>query len=487
MVNSQMRVRKTVGGFLPLFIIAVLLTLNYSGCERHNPIVFEGQLAGAKVSLRIPDLGKPAQQGNFDITLTVCVQGGGSTVHEMEVKDYRVQGNLEVPAEKYLWIEAEAEIDTQMYRGESDTLFLLPGKITTVMITLDPAIGPTPNHPPNLPSNPYPPDGATEQPLNVTISWSCSDPDSGDVLTFDVYFGSDSILTLVSSAQSETTYDLPENLEQNQTYYWKIVAMDSHYDQTIGPIWSFGTAPDSVVVFADPNLEQAVRDYIGKPIGEIFISDVDTITVFQADSADVQKIEGIEYFQSLHTLLMWGNQISDIAPLQNLAQLRNLDLWSNRISNLTALQNLTQLSYLCLDDNEISDITPLENLTQLYWLGVSGNQISDITPLENLTQLCWLGVGGNKISDITALQNLTQLTTLELYGNQVSDITALQNLTQLSTLCLEDNLIEDILPLVNNSGMDDGDEVWLEDNPLSDTSIYEYIPALKERGVTVYY
>jgi hypothetical protein len=40
---------------------------------------------------------------------------------------------------------------------------------------------------------------------------------------------------------------------------------------------------------------------------------------------------------------------------------------------------------------------------------------------------------------------------------------------------------------VNNSGMDDGDEVWLEDNPLSDTSIYEYIPALKERGVTVYY
>jgi hypothetical protein len=40
---------------------------------------------------------------------------------------------------------------------------------------------------------------------------------------------------------------------------------------------------------------------------------------------------------------------------------------------------------------------------------------------------------------------------------------------------------------VNNSGMDDGDEVWLEDNPLSDTSIYEYIPALEERGVTVYY
>ena len=511
MGNSQMKAKRTIGVFLPLFIIAVLLILNYGGCEKHNPIVFEGQLSGAKILLRLPDLDKPSQvDGNFDISLTVNIEDGGSTVHEMEVKDYNVQGNLEVPAEKYLWIEAEAEIDAQPYRGESDTLFLSPGKLTTVMITLQPAIGPTPNQPPNPPSNPYPPDGATEQPLNVILSWSCSDPDSGDVLTYDVYFGSDSTPPLVSSGQSDTTYDPPESLNPGAIYYWKIVAMDSHYDQTEGPIWSFTTATDTTIVtFADPNLEQAVRDWIGKPTGDIYVSDVDTITYFRADTANIQNIEGIEYFHSLQTLGMRGNQISDITPLQSLTQLSGLGLSGNQISDITPLQNLTQLNRLTLYENQISDITPLENLTQLYWLDLSSNQISDITALENLTQLYWLGLGSNQISDITALENLTQLYWLGLSSNQISDITPLQNLTQLSGLHLGDNqisditplqnltqltkldlgynLIEDILPLVNNSGMDDGDEVWLTDNPLSDTSINDYIPQLKARGVTVYY
>ncbi|MFQ5870248.1 MAG: leucine-rich repeat domain-containing protein, partial [Candidatus Zixiibacteriota bacterium] len=347
----------------------------------------------------------------------------------------------------------------------SDTLFLSPGKLATVVITLDPAIGPTPNQPPNPPSNPHPPDGATEQPLNVVLSWSCSDPDSGDVLTFDVYFGSDSIPPLVSSTQSETTYDPPENLEQNQTYYWKIVAMDGHYEQTVSPIWSFGTAPDSVVVFADPNLEQAVRNWIGKPIGDILVSDVDTITYFWAESEYIQSLEGLEYFVSLNYLLLPFNEISDITPLQNLTQLYSLDLFSNQISDITSLQNLAQLTWLDLELNQISDLTPLENLTELTWLRLRANQIAEIDRLQNLTQLTGLFLGDNQISDITPLQNLTQLMWLDLGYNQ----------------------IEDILPLVNNSGMDDGDEVWLGENPLSETSINEYIPQLEARGVTVYY
>jgi len=462
MGNSQMRVKKSIGVFLPLFIIAVLLILNYGGCEKHNPIVFEGQLSGAKILLRLPDLDKPSQfDGNLDITLTVNIEDGGSTVHEMEVKDYNVQGHLEVPAEKYFWIEAEAEIDTQPYRGESDTLFLSPGKLTTVMITLDPAIGPTPNQPPNPPSNPYPPDGATEQPLNVVLSWSCSDPDSGDVLTYDVYFSSDSIPPLVSSGQSDTTYEPPESLERNQTYYWKIVAMDSHYDQTAGPIWSFGTAADSVVAFADSNLEQAVRNWIGKPTGDILVSDVDTITYFKADSANIQSLEGLEYFASLNFLSLWQNQISDIAALQNLTQLTSLGLPENQISDITPLQSLTELILLYLPGNQISDITPLQKLTDLTSLDLRVNEISDITPLQNLTQLYWLGVAGNQISDITPLQNLAQLTALSLRDNQISDITPLENLTRLTWLDVGGNQMSDITPVENLTQLTD---LYLERN-----------------------
>ena len=57
----------------------------------------------------------------------------------------------------------------------------------------------------------------------------------------------------------------------------------------------------------------------------------------------------------------------------------------------------------------------------------------------------------------------------------------------LSGLYLETNQIDDILPLVENPGLGGGDQVNLEDNPLSSESINVYIPELEARGVTVIY
>jgi len=50
---------------------------------------------------------------------------------------------------------------------------------------------------------------------------------------------------------------------------------------------------------------------------------------------------------------------------------------------------------------------------------------------------------------------------------------------------LGNNSIVDISPLVANSGLSEGDTVYLRGNPLSDTSLNEYIPQLEERGVKV--
>jgi len=56
----------------------------------------------------------------------------------------------------------------------------------------------------------------------------------------------------------------------------------------------------------------------------------------------------------------------------------------------------------------------------------------------------------------------------------------------LQSLNFNDNNVVDILPLINNSGIDNGDIVWLENNELNDTSINIYIPQLEARGVTVH-
>ena len=56
------------------------------------------------------------------------------------------------------------------------------------------------------------------------------------------------------------------------------------------------------------------------------------------------------------------------------------------------------------------------------------------------------------------------------------------------SLRLNENQISDISPLVENSGLGEGDEVWLEDNNLDLTEgseDMEDIETLEERGVKV--
>jgi hypothetical protein len=86
-----------------------------------------------------------------------------------------------------------------------------------------------------------PSDGATDQSVNVNLSWSGGDPD-GDRVTYDVYLeASDSTPdVLVSDDQSGTSYD-PGTLVTGTHYYWQIVAADEHKAITIGPVWAFTT------------------------------------------------------------------------------------------------------------------------------------------------------------------------------------------------------------------------------------------------------
>jgi hypothetical protein len=95
------------------------------------------------------------------------------------------------------------------------------------------------NNPPNQPSNPNPANGATEQPVQLTMTWTCTDPD-GDPLTYDIYFGTSNNPPLASSNQSNASYN-PGQLSNSTTYYWKIVAKDNQGATTSGPIWNFTT------------------------------------------------------------------------------------------------------------------------------------------------------------------------------------------------------------------------------------------------------
>jgi len=120
---------------------------------------------------------------------------------------------------------------------------------------------------PSRPYNPSPADGSLDQPINATLSWTCSDP-QGDQLTYDVYFGDSYPLTLVSEGQTETTYD-PGPINPNTTYHWKIKAKkaDNPFYYQVGKTWHFTTEYLSWQcgdVFTDPRDGQ---DYLTIDLG----------------------------------------------------------------------------------------------------------------------------------------------------------------------------------------------------------------------------
>jgi hypothetical protein len=85
-----------------------------------------------------------------------------------------------------------------------------------------------------------PSDGETGVEYAPTLSWAASDPDPGDILNYDVYFGTSPSPPKVAERLNTTTYQ-PGKLMALTRYYWKIVARDNHGVETVGPILSFTT------------------------------------------------------------------------------------------------------------------------------------------------------------------------------------------------------------------------------------------------------
>jgi len=198
------------------------------------------------------------------------------------------------------------------------------------------------------------------------------------------------------------------------------------------------------ITIPDMHLEAAIRNAIGKPVGDIFAADL----------------------QGLQELIAVGPGIH----------------------NLTGLEYCSNLEHLNLSENAVADLSPISNLTMLTYLNLNDNHISNISPLGQLQRLEYLNLGTNHISNISYLLGLINLTDLYLGENAVRDLISLRFLGELKNLDLHSNRLDDISVLVQNLGLGQGDRVWLEDNnldwwPTSDD--VHNIRALQDRGATV--
>jgi len=96
------------------------------------------------------------------------------------------------------------------------------------------------NKPPNQASDPIPEDGATSVPVYIKfLYWNGSDPNSGDTLTYDVYFDDVFPPAQKSWDQEEEYWEIPYTLTLYKTYHWRIDTYDREGLKTMGINWSF--------------------------------------------------------------------------------------------------------------------------------------------------------------------------------------------------------------------------------------------------------
>jgi len=95
-------------------------------------------------------------------------------------------------------------------------------------------------NPPHVPANPNPADGSIA-PRSLTLSWSGSDPDPGDSVSYRVYLEANAS-PIASLCEGPSTTCEAANLSPNTDYYWRVVATDQRGMTSSSPIWHFRTA-----------------------------------------------------------------------------------------------------------------------------------------------------------------------------------------------------------------------------------------------------
>ncbi|HLN64290.1 MAG TPA: leucine-rich repeat domain-containing protein, partial [Symbiobacteriaceae bacterium] len=236
-----------------------------------------------------------------------------------------------------------------------------------------------------------------------------------------------------------------------------------------------------VITFADPHLEAAVREAVGKPDGELTPDDVAGVRYLSASYRDVYSLSGIEQLTNLEILDLAGNRVSDLRPLQSLASLVSLYLSGNPVASLAPLSGLTRLENLSLHGTQVTDVRPLAGLKDLGSLNLSSTRVRDLAPLAGLTNLNTLGLYNTPITSLLPLQQMSTLYNLDIGRSSVVDIAPLRALPQLGRLSMHDTAVRDLTPLASLTALWD---LNLGGNQITDLSPLSGLTGLQSLSIT---
>jgi len=206
--------------------------------------------------------------------------------------------------------------------------------------------------------------GGTELPVRLTSTWTLSPSDiskpywnypalytsnqssTGVTLHWDPAVDNVGVTQYrVSWAENPTgivtsdTYLAITGLTPNNAYLFDIVAGDASGNWSIPVTISVTAEEVTVVSFADPDLEAEVRYELGKYYGDITSADMAELSELGISYSNIDSLAGLEYAVNLKSLIAYGNQITDLSPLEDLV-LDYLDVEINLLTDISVLRTI---------------------------------------------------------------------------------------------------------------------------------------------------
>lgn len=137
------------------------------------------------------------------------------------------------------------------YTTAIETITVFEKQETQIIIQLQ--LDTSSNEAPGVPLLVQPADGSEVTGSSTLLKWSGADPDTADILSYDVLiFSEDATTPQLIAVGITDTFVEAANLDFNKQYFWQVVVKDNHNDPVFGPVWSFntGTFPDYRILFA---------------------------------------------------------------------------------------------------------------------------------------------------------------------------------------------------------------------------------------------
>ncbi|EGT47108.1 hypothetical protein CAEBREN_11325 [Caenorhabditis brenneri] len=163
----------------------------------------------------------------------------------------------------------------------------------------------------------------------------------------------------------------------------------------------------------------------------------DTHKVLEMYFGGLPVLVGLKYFSHLSTLRLFGQQITCLKPLGEVAPtLEELWVCEGTVKDLTGVDHCVKLKKLFLYENSIEDASCLSALKNLQYLSLASNKLKNLTFLRDLRDLTNLSLADNKMKDSVVATAIwpENIQHLDVSANLFSSNRPLFPLTMLSSL-----------------------------------------------------